>query len=52
MILYYGSTVVIEKPWIIYSQRLLNFGAGFYTAESRKQAERWVKNQNEAEAIR
>ena len=44
MILYHGSTVIVDKPRIIRSHRALDFGAGFYTTESQEQSERWAKN--------
>ncbi|MDR1002095.1 MAG: DUF3990 domain-containing protein [Oscillospiraceae bacterium] len=41
MIVYHGSVVSVENPQILDSQRLLDFGAGFYTTTNREQAVRW-----------
>mgnify|MGYP000335126279 CR=1 FL=1 len=46
MIIYHGSTVLVEKPEIRISGSFLDFGTGFYTTTSEHQAERWDKNQN------
>lgn len=43
MILFHGSTHIVEKPALIKSQRLLDFGGGFYTTTNQEQAERWAK---------
>lgn len=43
MILYHGSTELVEKPEIRIGVSFLDFGAGFYTTTSYKQAERWAK---------
>lgn len=43
MILYHGSTMIVEKPRILSSVRLLDFGVGFYTTRSFEQAQRWAK---------
>ena len=43
MILYHGSTVIVEKPKIIQSDVFLDFGFGFYTTTSYEQAKRWAK---------
>ena len=42
MIVYYGTTEVIEKPDICHSYRNLDFGKGFYVTTVKKQAERWA----------
>lgn len=42
MILYHGSTVIVDKPEILPSQRLLDFGEGFYTTSNEEQARRWA----------
>ncbi len=46
MKLYHGSTLVVNKPTIFDTQRLLDFGNGFYTTTNKKQAENWafIKN--------
>ncbi len=43
MIIYHGSDVVVDKPEILQSNRLLDFGVGFYTTSSKQQAIRWAK---------
>jgi len=42
MILFHGSTELIKTPQLIKPQRLLDFGAGFYTTQSKEQAENWA----------
>lgn len=39
--IYHGSDVVVEKPQILKSNRLLDFGIGFYTTSNKEQAVRW-----------
>ena len=41
MIVYHGSTVLVEVPEILTSARKLDFGEGFYTTSNREQAVRW-----------
>ena len=46
MILYHGSTELVERPEIRKRKpedNFLDFGAGFYTTTSLEQAERWAK---------
>jgi hypothetical protein len=43
MKLYHGSTVIVNSPMIIDSQRFLDFGKGFYCTTEKKQAESWSK---------
>lgn len=43
MVLYHGSTVIVDKPEIRKSISCLDFGTGFYTTTSYEQAERWAK---------
>lgn len=43
MILYHGSTVLVDKPEIRIGESFLDFGAGFYTTTSYEQAERWAR---------
>lgn len=43
MILFHGSTMVIETPKLLDSQRLLDFVKGFHTTSNQEQAERWAK---------
>ena len=40
MRLYHGSDQIVEKPRILEPNRQMDFGRGFYTTDSRKQAER------------
>ena len=42
MILYHGSTTIVETPKLLDSQRMLDFGKGFYTTTNQIQAERWA----------
>jgi hypothetical protein len=43
MILYHGSTLVVDKPRIITAEYGRDFGAGFYTTDIKEQAERWAR---------
>ncbi|WP_312648937.1 DUF3990 domain-containing protein [Aminipila sp.] len=43
MIIYHGSDIVVKEPKILESNRLLDFGIGFYTTSNREQALRWAK---------
>ena len=43
MILYHGSTELVDKPEIRKGDVYLDFGVGFYTTTSLSQAERWAK---------
>ena len=43
MIVYHGSTVLVEKPEIREGGTFLDFGVGFYTTTSYEQAERWAQ---------
>lgn len=38
MILYHGSTIIVDKPQILTPNRTLDFGIGFYTTENSTQA--------------
>jgi hypothetical protein len=38
MILYHGSSVIVERPKIVHSLRTLDFGPGFYTTTNKAQA--------------
>ncbi len=52
MILYHGSTFLVDKPEIRIGKSFLDFGVGFYLTTSKKQAERWAKikmNRNKAD---
>jgi len=43
MIIYHGSTVLVERPKILTGDNFLDFGFGFYTTTSYEQALRWAK---------
>ena len=43
MILYHGSTEIVDKPKIIVNDKFLDFGYGFYTTASKEQAIRWAE---------
>ncbi len=43
MKLYHGSNIEVKSPQIQSSLRALDFGTGFYTTSSYKQAEKWAK---------
>ena len=43
MIVYHGSTIVVDKPDVNHSYRPLDFGKGFYVTSVREQAERWAR---------
>ena len=43
MIVYHGSTLVVDKPSAEHSKRFLDFGVGFYVTADKKQAENWAK---------
>lgn len=43
MILYHGSIEIVDNPEIRIPSRSLDYGYGFYTTTSVKQAEDWVK---------
>ena len=38
MILYHGSNITVDKPALIYQNRFLDFGFGFYTTTNKTQA--------------
>lgn len=43
MKIYHGSDVVVKNPEILQSNRLLDFGVGFYTTSNKEQAVRWAE---------
>ena len=43
MIVYHGSSQLVQKPDVCHSYRALDFGKGFYVTSVREQAERWAK---------
>ena len=42
MIVYHGTTQVIEKPDVNYSKKYLDFGEGFYLTTYEEQAKKWA----------
>lgn len=42
MIVYHGTTEIIEKPDVAHSKRYLDFGAGFYLTTYEEQAKKWA----------
>lgn len=42
MRLFHGSTEIVQFPTILDTQRLLDFGKGFYTTTNKDQAEKWA----------
>ncbi len=49
MKLYHGSLDIVDAPLILKPRRTLDYGKGFYTTTSRKQAEDWVKRRLNSE---
>lgn len=43
MIVYHGSSVVVEHPDVLHSYHPLDFGKGFYVTTVYEQAERWAR---------
>lgn len=44
MTLYHASNVEVRKPMLVESNRMLDFGPGFYTTTNREQAERFARS--------
>ena len=44
MILYHGSNVTVEKPRLMPTKRLLDFGAAFYLTSDYEQARKWSEH--------
>ena len=42
MIVYHGSTEIINKPDVIHSKKYLDFGRGFYITTFENQAKKWA----------
>ncbi len=42
MIVYHGTTEIIEKPDVEHSKRFLDFGKGFYLTTYEEQAKKWA----------
>ena len=52
MLIYHGSTVIVEYSMILRNQQTLDYGQGFYTTSNKEQAIRWaqkVKHRRDAE---
>ena len=44
MILYHASNTEVKVPMLVESNRMLDFGLGFYTTTNREQAVRFLKH--------
>ncbi len=42
MIVFHGTTEIIEKPDVLHSKSYLDFGKGFYLTTYQEQAEKWA----------
>ena len=42
MIVYHGTTDIIEVPDVQYSKKYLDFGKGFYLTTFEEQAKKWA----------
>ena len=51
MILYHGSMDIVENPEIRIPSRTLDYGSGFYTTTSFRQAEDWVRRKLNANTL-
>lgn len=51
MILYHGSIEQVKKPEIRRTNRALDYGSGFYTTTSERQATLWVKRKLGQKAV-
>ncbi|MBO5675193.1 MAG: DUF3990 domain-containing protein, partial [Bacteroidaceae bacterium] len=51
MILYHGSIDIVENPEIRIPSRTLDYGSGFYTTTSFRQAEDWVRRKLNANTL-
>ena len=43
MMVYHGSSQIVQSPDILHSYRALDFGKGFYVTSVIEQAERWAR---------
>ena len=43
MILYHGSSIIVDKPLVSKSRDSVDFGMGFYTTDIKSQAIRWTE---------
>lgn len=51
MVLYHGSNIEVQKPQIIKSRKLLDFGAAFYLTSDYEQANKWAVRTTERRGI-
>lgn len=51
MKIYHGSLEIVEHPMILQANRTLDYGEGFYTTTSKKQAEEWVKRRMDEKGV-
>lgn len=51
MILYHGSIDIVENPEIRIPSRTLDYGSGFYTTTSFRQAEDWIRRKLNANTL-
>lgn len=42
MIVYHGSTEIINNPDVMHSKKYLDFGRGFYITTFENQAKKWT----------
>lgn len=49
MLVYHGSSVIVERPLVSYSKSRLDFGKGFYVTTVLSQAKRWAKRKAKME---
>ena len=47
MIVYHGTTEIIEKPDVKHSKKYLDFGKGFYLTTYEEQAKKWAVRKGE-----
>lgn len=47
MLVYHGSSNIVEQPDVLHSFRPLDFGKGFYVTTNYEQAERWAKRKSD-----
>ena len=42
MIVYHGTTQIVDKPDVLHSKKYLDFGKGFYLTSYEEQAKKWA----------
>ena len=47
MLVYHGSTQIVETPRAVFSRKRVDFGTGFYVTSNHDQALRWAKIKKE-----